>query len=295
MATTANAISNSATMVRARRTAMRLTVNLASYAILIFLALLFLMPFAFMLSTALKPGDQIYALPVTLIPNPPRFDNFVDAVRAIPFATFTVNTIIITSINLVGETLTSAVVAYGFARMRFVGRSFWFMVVLATMMLPQQVTLIPLFILYKQLGWIDTFYPLIVPSVLGGAPFYIFLLRQFFMGVPADFEDAARIDGANSWSILTRIFLPLSKPALASVMIFAFMFHWNDFFHPLIFLSSTEKKTLALGLALFKGEFNNTWNWMMAASTLVLLPCVVVFFIAQRYFVEGITMSGLKG
>jgi multiple sugar transport system permease protein len=267
----------------------------ATYAALLAFSVLFLLPFAFMVSTALKPGDQIYALPFTFIPHPPQPRNFVDAVGSIPFGTFALNTATITGINLVGETLTSAVVAYGFARLRFVGRDAWFVVVLATMMLPQQVTLIPLFILYKQLGWLDTFLPLIVPSVLGGAPFYIFLLRQFFMGVPRDFEDAARIDGATSWGILWRIFMPLSKPALASVVIFAFMFHWNDFFHPLIFLSSTEKKTLSLGLALFKGEFNNTWNWMMAAATLVLLPCVVVFFAAQRYFVEGITMSGLKG
>jgi multiple sugar transport system permease protein len=289
------ALATSASSARARRAALHVATNVVIYAVLIVLAIAFLLPFAFMVSTALKPGDQIYSLPVTLIPYPPQPRNFVDAVSAIPFGRFAINTATITAINLVGETLASAIVAYGFARMRFVGRDAWFMVVLATMMLPQQVTLIPLFILYKQLGWIDTFYPLIVPTVLGGSPFYIFLLRQFFMGIPADFEDAARIDGATSWSILTKIFLPLSKPALASVLIFAFMFHWNDFFHPLIFLSSTEKKTLALGLALFKGEFNNTWNWMMAASTLVLLPCVAVFFAAQRYFVEGITMSGLKG
>ena len=278
-----------------RRAAVHALGVAATYAALLAFSVLFLLPFAFMVSTALKPGDQIYALPFTLIPHPPQPRNFVDAVGSIPFGTFALNTATITGINLVGETLTSAVVAYGFARLRFVGRDAWFVVVLATMMLPQQVTLIPLFILYKQLGWLDTFLPLVVPPVLGGAPFYIFLLRQFFMGVPRDFEDAARIDGATSWGILWRIVMPLSKPALASVVIFAFMFHWNDFFHPLIFLSSTEKKTLSLGLALFKGEFNNSWNWMMAAATLVLLPCVVVFFAAQRYFVEGITMSGLKG
>ena len=291
----AQAIATRRTAAGSQRRVLHALGVVLTYAVLLAIGVLFLLPFAFMVSTALKPGDQIYALPFTLIPHPPQPRNFADAVGSIPFGTFALNTATITGINLVGETLTSAVVAYGFARLRFVGRDAWFVVVLATMMLPQQVTLIPLFILYKQLGWLDTFLPLIVPSVLGGAPFYIFLLRQFFMGVPRDFEDAARIDGATSWGILWRIFMPLSKPALASVVIFAFMFHWNDFFHPLIFLSSTEKKTLSLGLALFKGEFNNSWNWMMAAATLVLLPCVVVFFAAQRYFVEGITMSGLKG
>jgi multiple sugar transport system permease protein len=265
------------------------------YVILLALSILFTLPFVFMISTALKTSEQMYRVPVSMIPNPMMFNNFPDALGSIPFLMFAKNTLTITGINLIGETLMSAVVAFGFARMRFVGREFWFTVVLATMMLPQQVTLIPLFILYKQIGWLDTFLPLIVPPVLGGVPFYIFLLRQFFMGIPRDFVDAARIDGANSLQVLLRIFLPMSTPAIASVGIFSFMFNWNDFFLPLIFLSSTENKTQALGLALFRGEFQNTWNWMMAGSVMVLTPCVVVFFLAQRYFIEGISLGGLKG
>lgn len=280
---------------RSRRLLLRLTSNAATYIILIVLGIAFLMPFLFMVSTAFKPASQLFQLPFTFIPNPPRPQNFTDAMAQIPFWRFTLNTIIITGTTLVGETITSAVVAYGFARLRFVGRDVWFIVVLATMMLPQQVTLIPLFILFKQIGWLDTFLPLIVPAILGGAPFYIFLLRQFFLTIPSDLEDAARIDGASSLGILIRIFMPLSKAAVASVVIFSFMFHWNDFFTPLIFLSSTNNKTLALGIALFQGQFQDSWNAMMAVSTLVLLPCVVIFLVAQRYFVEGITMTGMKG
>ncbi len=279
-----------------RSRAIRRTVGIAAlYAALIGLSYLFLLPFLFMISTAFKPPGQLFQIPFTFIPNPPRPQNFTDAMGQIPFWRFALNTAIITGTTLVGETIVSAVVAFGFARLRFIGRDFWFIVVLATMMLPSQVTLIPLFILFKQLGWLDTFLPLIVPAILGGAPFYIFLLRQFFLSIPRDLEDAARIDGASTMGILLRIFLPLSKPAIASVVIFSFMFHWNDFFTPLIFLSSTNNKTLALGIALFQGQFQDSWNLMMAIASLVLAPCVFVFLVAQRYFVEGITMTGLKG
>src|SRR5579884_3035590 len=279
------------TAARARRLVWRAVVAVLVYAVLIAVGVVFMLPFAFMVTTALKPADQIFELPFNLLPHVLTLRNFPDALTAVPFWQFALNTIIVTGTALVGETLVSAVVAYGFARMRFVGRDFWFLVVLATMMLPSQITLIPLFILFKNLGWLDTLLPLMVPPIVGGAPFYIFLLRQFFMTIPRDLEDAAKIDGSSSFGILVRIFLPLSRPALASVVIFSFMFHWNDFFTPLVYLTSTKRKTLALGLQMFQGEYQNSWNLMMAAAVVVLLPCVVVFLLAQRHFVEGITMS----
>ena len=289
------AASRTTSAARTRRLVRRAVVAALVYAMLVTIGAFFMLPFAFMLTTALKPPDQIFELPFHLLPRTLTFKNFPDAIAALPFWQFTINTAIVTGTALVGETLVSAVVAFGFARLRFVGRDFWFMVLLATMMLPSQVTLIPLFILFKNLGWLDTLLPLVVPPVIGGAPFYVFLLRQFFLTLPRDLEDAAKIDGSSSFGILFRIFLPLSRPALASVVIFSFMFHWNDFFTPLVYLTSTKRKTLALGLQMFQGEYQNSWNLMMAAATIVLLPCALVFLLAQRHFVEGITMSGLKG
>lgn len=256
-------------------------------------SLLFLIPFLWAVSSSLKPSELIFADPPVWLPNPPRWENYPNALTALPFARYFANTGVITFGALIGEVLSSTLVAYGFARMRFPGRNLLFMILLGTMMLPMQVTMIPVFIIFRSLGWIDTFLPLIVPAYFG-SPFYVFLLRQFFLTIPDDLEDAARIDGANSLRILARIFVPLSLPAMATIAIFSFMHHWQDFFMPLIYLNSKELKTVALALQMFRAEHGADWHLMMAVAVVSSLPSLLLFFLAQRYFISGIVMTGLK-
>jgi ABC-type glycerol-3-phosphate transport system permease component len=264
------------------------------YALLIIGSIVILIPVFWMVSSALKPNHQIFLYPPQWIPNPIQWDNFVAAMTALPFDIYFRNTLIIEVGTIVGTVLSCSIVAYGFARLEAPGRNFWFIVLLSTMMLPSVVTMIPVYLIFRQLGWVNTFLPLIVPHWFGSA-FYIFLLRQFFMTIPRDFEEAARIDGANTWQILTRIVLPLSKPALATVAIFTFMGVWNDFMGPLIYLNKPETYTLALGLNFFKGQYTSDWNMLMAASLVMMLPLVILFFVAQKAFIEGITLTGVKG
>lgn len=211
------------------------------------------------------------------------------------FNRYLLNTIIITVLGITGVLLSSTFVAYAFARFRFPGRDILFLIMISTMMIPVQVTMIPTFILFKYLGWIDTFAPLIVPTFFGGGAFNIFLMRQFFMTIPYELDDAAKIDGCNYFQIFSIILLPLVKPALATVAIFGFVYNWNDFLNPLIYLNSTSNYTLALGLQTFTTMYGTDYNLMMAASTIVLLPILIVFFFGQRYFIEGVATSGLKG
>jgi multiple sugar transport system permease protein len=211
------------------------------------------------------------------------------------FNRYLMNTLIITVLGILGVLLSSTFVAYGFARFRFPGRDAMFLTMVATMMIPAQVTMIPTFILFKYLGWIDTFAPLIVPTFFGGGAFNIFLMRQFFMTIPYELDDAAKIDGCNYFQIFWIILVPLVKPALATVAIFGFVYNWNDFMNPLIYLNSSSNYTLALGLQTFTTMYGTDYNLMMAASTIVLLPILVVFFFGQRYFIEGVATSGLKG
>jgi ABC-type glycerol-3-phosphate transport system permease component len=200
---------------------------------------------------------------------------------------------VVTFLGILGEIASSSLVAYGFARFRFAGRRALFLLVLSTMMLPAQVTMVPLFILFRTFGWIDTLKPLIVPAFFGSA-FSIFLFRQYFMTLPRALDEAALIDGATRLDILRRIILPLSKPVIATVAVFSFLARWNDFMGPLIYLSSQRKFTLSLGLASFQGEYSTDWNLMMAASLVVMAPCLALFFAAQRHFVSGIVMTGLR-
>ncbi len=204
------------------------------------------------------------------------------------------NTLLVTGLAILGGTLSSSLVAYAFARLRAPGRDSLFILVLATIMLPAQVTMIPLFIIFRGLGWYDTLLPLIVPAFFGSA-FYIFLMRQFFLTIPAELEDAAKIDGCGAFRTYWQVFLPLSKPVLVTVIVFSFVAHWNDFMTPLIYLNSVEKRTLALGLATFQDAWGVDIVSLMAASTVVLIPVLVIFFLAQRYFVQGVVMTGLKG
>ncbi|HEY3080167.1 MAG TPA: carbohydrate ABC transporter permease [Chloroflexota bacterium] len=266
----------------------------AVYGLLIFGGLLYAAPFLWMVSTSLKEPGAAVAFPPTWLPDPVEWRNYLRAWTVLPFGDFTRNSVIYAGVGLVGQLLSCSLAAFGFARIVFKGREFWFAVLLATMMLPNQVTLIPQFILFKNLGWLDTLLPLIVPTFFGHA-FYIFLLRQFFLTLPTELDDAARIDGAHLFDVYRRIILPLAKPALATVAIFSFVNHWNDFFGPLIYLTTPEKMTIAVGLQLFRGQWGTDFSLLMAASTAALMPILILFFVAQKTFVQGIALTGMKG
>jgi len=257
-------------------------------------AILFLIPFLWMVSSSLKANYQIFEVPPRWIPNPLRWENYREALTTLPFSLYIRNTTIITVLTIVGHLFSCTLIAYAFARLRAPGRDFLFIVMLATMMLPYPVTMVPLYVLFSRLGWINTVLPLVVPAYLG-IPFYIFLMRQFFLTIPRDFEDAARIDGANTLQIIVRIMLPMAMPALATVTIFTFQTTWNDFLAPLIYLQRPELYTVTLGLQFFRSTYTTNWAYLMAASLVTTLPVIAVFFAAQRYFIEGITLTGVKG
>ena len=266
------------------------------YAALIALSALFLIPFLWMLSTSLTPEADVLDTSRPIIPPQPAWANYKTALTLLPFDLFLYNTLTITLLCVVGQTLSASLVAFAFARLNFPYRNALFLLVLSTMMLPPQVTMIPTFILFtKGLGWIDSLKPLIVPAFFGGGAFFIFLLRQFFLTIPRELEEAARLDGCSTLGVYWHVALPLSKPALTTVALFSFIGHWNDFLGPLIYTQSMEKKTLALGLTAFKGLQGTEYHLLMAASVTVLIPILVIFFLAQRYFVQGIVTTGLKG
>jgi multiple sugar transport system permease protein len=266
-----------------------------AFVILCIGAVLAVLPVLWMLSTSLKASGDVLLLPPKWIPTPPLWSNYVTALTSLPFGVYYWNTIRYTLLAVFGETFSSAMVAYALARLRGPGYRFFFLMILSTMMLPWQVTLIPQFILFRMLGWVDSLKPLVVPTFFGSA-FFIFLLNQFYQTIPDEMDDAARIDGANEYQIFARIILPMSTPALATVAIMSFMYHWNNFLGPLIYLSSKEKLVVAVALQRFTGAYGATrWDLLMAASLVALLPCVLLFFFAQRYFIQGIVVSGVKG
>ncbi|HID85115.1 MAG TPA: carbohydrate ABC transporter permease [Anaerolineales bacterium] len=268
-----------------------------SYVLLLTLGLVMALPFLWMVSTALKPDALVFRIPPEWFPRPWVWRNFIDAMTILghPIYLYAWNTAVIAVLGVIGVVISSSLVAFGFARLEFLGRDALFVLVLSTMMLPFAVTMVPQFILFQKLGWLDSFKPLVIPYWFG-APFHIFLLRQFFLTIPKDLDDAARIDGASSLQIYWHIILPLSKPALATVAIFAFVYHWNDLLWPMIVLASREKWTLPIFLASFQGYMlEPRWNLLMAASTVLMLPCLVLFFFSQRLFIRGITLTGLKG
>ena len=264
-------------------------------AVLLLISGIALVPLAWMISTSLKATGAEYDWPPRWIPDPIIFANYVDAHTTMNFPAYYRNTITITVLTTVGAVLTSTMAGYAFARLRFVGRNVLFLVLLATMMLPGIVTLIPTYIIFRSFGWINTLLPLIVPSFLGGSAFNIFLARQFFQSIPPELEEAARIDGAGTFHIYGLIILPLSGPLLAVIAIFTFLGHWTEFMGPLIYLNTDEMRTVALGIALNRGTFAVKLNYLMAASTVMTLPVVVLFFAAQRYFMKGILLTGLAG
>jgi ABC-type glycerol-3-phosphate transport system permease component len=265
-----------------------------TYVCLIGVSISFLIPFVWLVLSALKQSDEIFVFPPVWIPKHFEWHNFVDAMTEVPFGQYALNTLIIAVLNVIGNVISCSLVAYGFARFRFPGRRILFMILLATLMIPSQVLLVPQFILFQKLGWMNTFLPLTVPSFFGTA-FFVFLLRQFFMTIPVELEEAARIDGAGPFRIFFTIVLPLIKPALTAVAVFSFQGAWNDFLGPLMYLNDPSKFTLQLGLAQFQGTFHTQWNLIMAASVVVMLPMLIIFFLAQRYFVQGITLTGSKG
>lgn len=271
----------------------KILITLGSHILLIIFSAVFALPLFWLISTSLKPNAEIFVFPPKWIPSSPFWGHYKTAVEFIPFFQYLYNTLIICAFSVVGAVLSSSLVAYGFSRIEWPERDRLFMVVIATMMIPFAVVMIPLFIVFKNLGWMDTFLPLTVPTFFGPA-FFIFLLRQFFLTIPLELSDAARIDGASELFIYSRIILPLAKPALAVVALFQFINSWNDFLGPLIYLRSEERYTLALGLQQFRSALLTEWGGLMAASTLVTLPIVILFFFAQRTFIQGISLTGLK-
>ena len=256
-------------------------------------AVTMLVPFLWMLSTSLKEAGAVFTFPPQWIPKPVVWRNYVDAWNAVPFGRFYLNSIFIAACQTFGVLLTSSLAAYAFARLEFPGRDKLFFLYLATMMLPGAVTMIPTFILLKMVGWIDTYKALIIPGLF--TAYGTFLLRQFFMGIPSDLEDAARIDGCSKMGIYRHVVIPLSKPALATLGTMTFIGSWNNFMWPLIVTNSMEKKTLPIGLASFQGLYTTDWTLLMAASIIVMVPTLIVFIFNQRFFVEGIKLSGMKG
>ncbi|MCY3710567.1 MAG: carbohydrate ABC transporter permease [Caldilineaceae bacterium] len=261
-------------------------------------AVVMFLPFLWLLSSSLKTELAIFRYPPEWIPDPILFSNYVDAWTTRPFALYVRNTIVILLLNEVAVLVSASFCAYGFARIDFPGRNVWFAILLATVMLPGIVTMIPQFVIFSRIGWVNTILPLTVPFFFGGGAFNIFLLRQFFRTLPAELADAAYIDGASEITIYWRIMLPLAKPALATIAIFTFIGTWNDFMGPLLYLAKDPNKfTVALGLAMFRTAFagRTRWDLLMAASTMMIIPVIFVFFVAQRYFIQGIAISGLKG
>ncbi len=266
------------------------------YALLCLGAVALMIPFFWMLSTSLKPLDEVQSWPIKWIPSRLVWENYPRVFEKTPLARFMLNSTLLAVVGIIGNLIGSTLAGFGFARMRFPGRDGLFLVMLSTLMLPQWVTIVPHFMMFKAVGWLDTYLPIMVPAFFGNA-FYIFLCRQAFLGIPVELEDAARIDGASSFRIYWQLFLPLTKPTLATVAIFAFYYYWNDLIYPLVYLQSQMKFPVSLGLRMFQGA-----NWglvdfplMMAASMISLTPCLVLFFLAQRLFIQGVVVTGVKG
>lgn len=291
MSTLTQAKHNYFQSVRLRKKIMKIVVSI----ILISGSILILTPVWWMVSTSLKSMQEITRFPPTIIPEEFHFENYINTWKSAPFTLYTLNTLFITTFVVIGSVLSNSFIAYGFAKIKFRGKKFLFAVVLSTMMIPGFVTLIPQYVLFSKLGWLNTALPLIVPPFFGSA-FFIFLLRQFFMTIPNEMIEAAKIDGASHFYIWRKIAVPLAKPAIATVAIFAFNGAWNDFQGPLLYLNDEILYTLQIGLQIFKGEVATQWNYLMAGSLLVLLPVITLFFIFQRYFIEGANItSGIKG
>ncbi len=258
-------------------------------------ALVFAVPFVWMVSTSLKEQSQIFAFPPQFIPRPVMWQNYAEALLRQPFGLYTLNTTWVTLTGMVGHLASCSLVAFGFARLRFPGRNVLFLLVLSTLMVPVYVVMIPNFVLFRMLGWVDTFWPLIAPAFFATNPVYIFLLRQYFLSIPREIDEAARLDGCSTWRVYAEIILPMSTPALGAVAIMIFVARWNWFLEPLIYIHHQERYLLSIGLSFFRGEHGSLWHLLMAASTVTMLPCLALFFFFQRMFIQGIVITGVKG
>jgi len=265
------------------------------YTLVAILSFTFFIPFFWMVRSALMDHAQLFRYPVQIFPNPIVWENIPYALRSQPFAIFFRNTIFLVVMNVIGVVITASMAGYSFSRLQWRGKKIVFYCLLSTMMIPGFITLIPTFLIWSALGFHNTYVPLILPAWMGGGAFSIFLSRQFFMTIPKELDEAALIDGASHWKIFWVILMPLLKPVLAVLAIFTFMGTWNDLLTPLIYLRDRNLFTLSLALASFRGPFGGRWDFLMAASAIVTLPMILVFFIFQRYFIEGVTLTGIKG
>lgn len=281
----------------AKLTPQMVLTRIVGYGVLILVAGMMIVPFMWMVSTSLKAPGTEFSYPPEILPTQLNLTNYQTLFTNLPFGRYFINTLVITLATVAGQLLICSLAAYGFARLNFMGRDTIFVLYLTTMMIPFQITLIPLYLIITQLGWVNTYQGLIVPGI--SSAFGIFLLRQSFLNIPRDYQDAARIDGASEWAIFSRIFLPLNGPTLATLGVFAFMGTWTDLIWPLLIARNEQMRTLELGLAYFNARPNAflqpNWPLLMAGSVVVMLPVLIVYIVAQRYFVQGIALSGVKG
>lgn len=264
------------------------------YLLLLLFAMAFILPFIFLLTGSFKTSSELFHVPFRWLPEHITLNNYEQVFTKIPFARYLSNTLVIVFFNLAGALISNSLIGYGFARLRWPGRDKVFMIVIATMILPYQVTLIPLYIMYTKFKWVGTFLPLIVPGFFGNA-FFIFLMRQFLIGIPREITESARIDGASEFTIFLKLIMPISKPVLATVAIMSFMNSWKDFLGPLVFLGSDKLYTLSLAASMLRSNLNPNWELLLALGVVMVLPVLILFFVLQKYFIQGITMSGIKG
>jgi ABC-type glycerol-3-phosphate transport system permease component len=274
----------------------RLLLRIGLYVVALGLSVVFLFPLVWAVGASLKPLLEVYRYPPSLLFWPLRWDNYTEAIAKLPFLRFITNTLMISTAATLGQVLSASMVGYAFARLRWRGRNFWFVCLLATMMLPGQVLLIPNYLIFKNLGWVNTYKPLIVPAWLGGGAFFIFLFRQFFRGVPADLTDAAHIDGASEIRIYASIILPLARPVMITVGVLSFMGNWQEFMMPLIYLSDYQLYPISMGLRMYQQVEGGSYvHYLMAASVVALCPLVLLFFFAQRHITQSLLLTGSKG
>lgn len=281
-------------MITSRTWSQRLNYTFVFLALVALAILMIIIPIGWMVITALKEPQQIFAWPPVYWPDPIRWQNFTDVLTQIPFVRYAGNSFLIALMNIIGRLLSCTLVAYSFARLRFPGRNLLFMLLLSTLMIPGQVTLLPQFVLFNWLGWVGSYLPLIVPSFFGNA-FFIFLMRQYILTIPRDLDEAARIDGASTWGVFRRIILPLCVPPMMVIAVLTFLWTWNEFLDPLIYISDYDAYTIQLGLNMLKGRYNIQWNLIMAGSLIGVLPPLLLYFVAQKHLIGGIASVGIKG
>lgn len=293
MATT-TALPRTAARTSSRVTGRRWLRTIVLHLVLIVLGIAFLMPLLWIISTSVKPPGQVFETPVKWIPDQVRWHNYAEVFTRLPFLTFIINSLVVTTLATVGSVLSSTTAAYALARLRWRGRNTVFRAMLVTMMLPPVVTMVPLFTVFKQVHLIDTFYPLWIPAWCAPA-FYVFLLRQYMMTIPKELDEAAKVDGASNFRTLWQVIVPQCRPAIATVAIFSGLTHYNDFMGPLIYISQNDKYTIPVGLMWFQGRFGQFWHLVMAATMITIVPLLILFLVAQKHFVRGITLTGLSG